>query len=155
MDKQTRLNLIRNLIVGNNIENQEQLQAMLAERNIQVTQATLSRDLKNLKVSKSHSSQGGYYYAVSEGESKRGTRDNFIGDISRGFVSMSFSGNLGVIRTLPGYANTVAVAFDSLGLDEILGTVAGDDTVIFVIKEGVTKEMLKSVLRKNFPSLYI
>ncbi|MBR5017505.1 MAG: arginine repressor, partial [Spirochaetia bacterium] len=60
MDKQTRLNLIRNLIVGNNIENQEQLQTMLAERNIQVTQATLSRDLKNLKVSKSHSSQGGY-----------------------------------------------------------------------------------------------
>ena len=155
MDKQTRLNLIRNLIVGNRIENQEQLQSLLAARNIQVTQATLSRDLKALKVSNSHSSQGGYFYTVSEGESKRGTKAYFIGDISRGFLSMKFSGNLCVIRTLPGYANTVAVAFDSLGLDEILGTVAGDDTVIFVIKEGVTKENLKEVLRRKFPSLYI
>lgn len=141
--------------MGNRIENQEQLQSLLATRNIQVTQATLSRDLKTLKVSKSHSSQGGYFYTVSEGESKRGTKANFIGDISRGFLSMKFSGNMGVIRTLPGYANTVAVAFDSLGLDEILGTVAGDDTVIFVIKEGVTKENLKEVLRRKFPSLYI
>ena len=155
MDKKTRLNLIRNLIISNSIENQEQLQALLAERNIQVTQATLSRDLKTLKVSKSHSPKGGYFYTVSEGENRRGSTDNFIGDISRGFVSMNFSGNLGVIRTLPGYANTVAVAFDSLGLDEILGTVAGDDTVIFVIKEGITKEKLKEVLRKKFPSLYI
>ena len=155
MDKQTRLNLIRNLIVGNNIENQEQLQAMLAERNIQVTQATLSRDLKTLKVSKSHSPRGGYFYAVSEGESRRGSKDNFIGDISRGFVSMNFSGNLGVIKTLPGYANTVALVFDRLNLPEILGTVAGDDTIIFVIREGVSKEALKARLREKFPSLYI
>lgn len=155
MDKHTRLNLIRNLILSNDIENQEQLQALLASRNIDVTQATLSRDLKILKVSKSHNPRGGYFYTVSEGENRRGSTDNFIGDISRGFLSMDFSGNLGVIRTLPGYANTVAVAFDSLGLDEILGTVAGDDTVIFVIKEGVTKDMLKDVFRVKFPSLYI
>ncbi|MBQ3713523.1 MAG: ArgR family transcriptional regulator [Spirochaetia bacterium] len=155
MDKKTRLNLIRNLIISNSIENQEQLQALLAERNIDVTQATLSRDLKTLKVSKSHHPQGGYFYTVSEGENRRGSTDNFIGDISRGFVSMNFSGNLGVIKTLPGYANTVALVFDRLNLPEILGTVAGDDTIIFVIREGVSKEALKARLREKFPSLYI
>ena len=155
MDKKTRLNLIRNLIISNSIENQEQLQALLAERNIDVTQATLSRDLKTLKVSKSHHPQGGYFYTVSEGENRRGSSDNFIGDISRGFVSMNFSGNLGVIKTLPGYANTVALVFDRLNLPEILGTVAGDDTIIFVIREGVSKEALKARLREKFPSLYI
>ena len=155
MDKKTRLNLIRNLIISNSIENQEQLQALLAERNIDVTQATLSRDLKTLKVSKSHHPQGGYFYTVSEGENRRGSTDNFIGDISRGFVSMNFSGNLGVIKTLPGYANTVALVFDRLNLPEILGTVAGDDTIIFVIREGVSKDALKARLREKFPSLYI
>ena len=154
MDKKTRLNLIRNLIIGNTIENQEQLQALLASRNIEVTQATLSRDLKTLKVSKSHHPEGGYFYTVGGGES-RGKADSLIGDVSGGFVSINFSGNLGVIKTLPGYANTVALVFDQMGLDEILGTVAGDDTVIFVIKEGIKKENLKEVLRKKFPSLYI
>ena len=154
MDKKGRLTLIRTLIMNNPIENQEQLQALLAERNIQVTQATLSRDLKSLKVGKSHLKQGGYCYTIG-GEEQSGPAESLMGDMSQGFVSITFSGNMGVIKTLPGYANTVALAFDRLNLPEILGTVAGDDTIIFVIREGVSKEALKAKLRENFPSLYI
>ncbi|MCQ2603584.1 MAG: ArgR family transcriptional regulator [Spirochaetia bacterium] len=154
MEKQARLTLIRHLIADNNIQNQEQLQALLLKHDVVVTQATLSRDLKFLKVGKVHRPSG-YCYSVNEDELRRSSAEYFINDISRGFLSMDFSGNMGVIRTLPGYANTVAVAFDNLELEEILGTVAGDDTVIFVIKEGITKEKLREIFKEKFPSLDI
>lgn len=156
MEKQSRLNIIRDLIKNNNIRNQEQLQALLKKRNIRVTQATLSRDLKMLKAGKVHSNEGGYCYsALYEGDMRKVPSETFTDDVSRGFISLGFSGNIGVLRTLPGYASTAALAFDNLEIDEILGTVAGDDTVLFVIKEGTAKEKLIEILRKKFPSLYI
>lgn len=148
MDRQDRLNLIRNLILNNEIENQEQLQDLLHEKNVDVTQATLSRDLKSLKVGKTHKPSGGYRYSFND-------EKHFFGDIERGFISIDFSLNMGVVRTLPGYASTVAAAFDSIGFEEILGTVAGDDTIILVLKEGAEKETFLKTLDKMLPSLHI
>lgn len=148
MDRQDRLNLIKNLVLNNEVENQEQLQVLLREKDVDVTQATLSRDLKTLKVGKSHKPTGGYRYSFSD-------ERHFYGDIERGFISIKFSLNVGVVRTLPGYANTVAAAFDSICFEEILGTVAGDDTIILVLKEGVEKEAFLKTLDKMLPGLHL
>ncbi len=148
MERQKRLNLIRTLILNSEIESQEQLQDMLEKRGVEVTQATLSRDLKALKVGKTHKPDGGYRYSFNE-------EKLFAGDIERGFISIEFSLNMGVIKTLPGYANTVAAAFDSIGFDEVLGTVAGDDTIILVLKEGVSGSEFIRVLDRMLPSLHI
>ena len=116
----------------------------LEEDGVSVTQATLSRDLKVLKVGKVPDSGGGYYYVLSEteGESVQG----YIEDFKRGYLSLAFSNNLGVIKTLAGHADTVAIALDKLDLPEILGTIAGDDTILLIIREGEAKNTLIDAL---------
>ena len=103
-----------------------------------MTQATLSRDLKRLGIGKAPSNDGGYTYILSEGEVKPGSDATYIQDFTRGFLSIEFSGNLGLMRTLPGHASSVASALDNLRIREVLGTIAGDDTVLIVPRNGVT-----------------
>ncbi|MDT8299803.1 MAG: ArgR family transcriptional regulator, partial [Spirochaetaceae bacterium] len=94
---------------------------------------------------------GGYYYVLSEteGESFRG----YVEDFKRGYLSLSFSHNLGVIKTLAGHADTVAIAMDRLNFPEILGTIAGDDTILVIIREGETKETLMQRLTDTMGTL--
>jgi transcriptional regulator of arginine metabolism len=74
-------------------------------------------------------------------------------DFQRGFVSIDFSVNIGVIRTLPGHAGSVALALDSLNFEDILGTLAGDDTVMIIIRDGLGPDQMLAVLREKFPDL--
>ena len=152
-EKKHRLRIIKKLIKENKIDSQEKLLEMLEARNVTITQATLSRDLKLLKVSKVSDGSNGYYYSLLEEELQKVSEDKYIMDINRGFLSINFSGNIGVIRTFSGHANTVALALDTLEIDEIIGTVAGDDTVLIVMQEGLSSNEFLKKLREKFPTL--
>ena len=143
--RENRLKAIRTIIAASRTSSQDKLLHKLEEEGVKVTQATLSRDLKVLKVGKVPDDGGGYYYVLSEteGESLQG----FVEDFKRGYLSLTFSGNLGVIKTLAGHADTVAIALDRLELPEILGTIAGDDTILIILKEDEIREDLISRLQ--------
>ena len=143
--REQRLKAIRKIIAESRVSSQDQLLHKLEEESVTITQATLSRDLKVLKVGKVPDAGGGYYYILSEteGESLRG----YIEDFKRGYLSLSFSHNLGVIKTLAGHADTVAIALDRLDLPEILGTIAGDDTILVILKEGESCDSLTNRLQ--------
>ncbi len=139
-ERKSRLKTIQSLIGSNKIESQDQLLNMLDKAGINITQATLSRDLKELKVGKVPDNSGGYYYVLQGNDS--GTESQLKRDFQRGFLSINFSGNLCVVHTLPGHANPVAAALDSLGLTEIIGTIAGDDTILLILQESVKRDEL-------------
>jgi transcriptional regulator of arginine metabolism len=118
-----------------------------------VTQATLSRDLRHLRVVKVSDGSEGYYYTFLETETGKGSDQTLIQDFLRGFLSIAFSGNFGLIKTLPGHAPSVAAAIDNLGIEEILGTLAGDDTILLVPRDGVERYAILHALETKIPAL--
>jgi transcriptional regulator of arginine metabolism len=150
-ERNQRLQKIKELIRGSRIESQEALLELLLEDNYRVTQATLSRDLKYLKVGKISDGWSGYHYALPEEDGANESEKGFVQDVRRGVLSLEFSGNIGVIKTRTGHADSVAFALDKLALPEILGSVAGDDTIFIVLREGVTKEDLLESFQLRIP----
>lgn len=148
-----RLETLKSIIRKNKIDSQDALLQMLKAEGFDVTQATLSRDLKMLKVGKISDGWSGYYYSLPENELVAESEKSYIQDVRRGIVSIEFSGNMGVIKTRSGHANSVCVALDVLGLPEILGTVAGDDTIFVILREGMTKEDLQEDFRERIPEI--
>jgi transcriptional regulator of arginine metabolism len=145
---------IRKIIARGNLHSQEELLAVLKRKGFELTQATLSRDLKLLQVGKiSHPSEG-YIYTIpengQEGSKITGSKDTFLAD---GVKELNYSGNLAVLKTLPGFASTLAAVIDSAGKWEILGTVAGDDTIIIIRREGTTNSDLRNALISIIPRL--
>ena len=131
------------------IETQDELAEYLNEAGFKVTQATLSRDLKQLKVAKAASMNGKYVYVLpNETMYRRVSSPRLASEMMRmpGFLSINFSGNIGVIRTRPGYASSIAYNIDNGHIEDILGTIAGDDTIFIVVKEGVSQQQLVSKL---------
>lgn len=152
-DRSDRLKKIKELIRTHRIESQESLLSLLEKEHFNVTQATLSRDLKYLRVSKISDGWSGYYYSLPTDESPPKVEQGYIQDVRRGIVSLEFSYNIGVIKTLPGHADSVALALDKLNLPEILGTVAGDDTIFVILREGMTKEDLTTSFQAKIPEV--
>ena len=146
-----RLAAIREIVARTPVDSQERLTELLRRRGFPVTQATLSRDLKRLGIGKSPTPDGGYTYLLSEGEVKPGSNATWVQDFVRGFLSIEFSGSLGVMRTLPGHASSVASALDNLRIREVLGTIAGDDTILVIPKSGVAPARLTRALRARIP----
>jgi transcriptional regulator of arginine metabolism len=145
-----RLDAIRGLLAADSIHSQLELAQRLRRLGYRVTQATLSRDLRRLGVARRPDAAGGSVY-VSPDEARAGaaaTRSALAG-----FLGMSFSGNLGVVRTLPGHAASVAAAFDAARVKGLLGTVAGDDTILVVAAEGTTRAMLRRAIVERLPEL--
>jgi transcriptional regulator of arginine metabolism len=145
---------IRKIISKGKVHSQEELLAALKHRGYDLTQATLSRDLKFLQVAKVPHPVRGYVYEIPENgqdeSRKRQIRENYLAD---GFMSLQFSGNLAVMKTLPGYASSLAVVIDSARKWEILATVAGDDTILIIQREGTTKNDLINALVSIMPKL--
>ncbi len=129
--KNARQTAILSLIEQYDIETQEELAAKLREQGIVVTQATVSRDIKELRLLKVLSSKGGYKYATAD-KAERGLSDRFVRMFKDSVLSISYASNIIVIKTLPGSANAAAEAIDSMRLPEILGTMAGDNTILAV-----------------------
>ncbi|MCI6673098.1 MAG: ArgR family transcriptional regulator [Sphaerochaetaceae bacterium] len=152
-ERSNRLAVVKELIKNNRIDNQDTLLDMLKHEGYHVTQATLSRDLKMLKVGKISDGWSGYYYALPENDMVSESEKSYIQDVRRGILSIEFSGNIGVVKTRPGHANSVGIALDILALPEILGTVAGDDTIFIILREGMTKEDLLESFKTRIPEV--
>ncbi len=121
-----------------------------------VTQATLSRDMKQLKVAKAAMANGKYISVLpTETMYKRVQKPMTAREmlLTSGFKSIYFSGNMGVIKTRPGYASSIAYNIDSAKIDEILGTIAGDDTIFIVFVEGTTQEEAINSLSYIIPDI--
>jgi transcriptional regulator of arginine metabolism len=150
-NKRNRLQIITELLRSTVVGSQEELLNLLAERKLNVTQATLSRDLKLLKVAKTPLTNGTYKYVlppITKTISPQGTFNHLT---SHGAVlSIEFSGNLAVMKTKPGYASAIAWDIDNKGSIEILGTIAGDDTILIIPREGVTREQILTLMDITF-----
>ena len=126
---------ILNLIKKEDIGTQQELVARLHEAGIEVTQATVSRDIKKLGLIKVPDGHGSYKYSLSSKRSKGDVEDWMKKMIQDFVVEMDFSENLIVLKTLLGTAGGLAAAIDNSKWEEIMGTVAGDDTILLVVKD--------------------
>ena len=152
-ERLSRLKSIKRLIKNNRIESQEELLNHLQKEGFEVTQATLSRDLKLLKVGKVSDGKSGYVYTLPSDEERVESEQIFAQDFLRGYVSIDWSGNIVVIKTFGGHADSVSNALDCLNMDEILGTVAGENCIFACLREGVTGEMFMAALKKRIPDI--
>lgn len=154
--KNSRLDAIKIIISSKEVGSQEELLQELLQEGYSLTQATLSRDLKQLKVAKAASMNGNYVYVLPNNTMyKRMTGHHSTAEMLRfnGVVSLDFSGNLAVIKTRPGYASSVAYDIDNHSFDEILGTIAGDDTILLVLREGCTRANVVDALSLIIPNI--
>ena len=154
-NKKSRLQQIVELINNNCIGSQEELSKMLSTKGFMVTQATLSRDLKMLRITKVATDTGGYMYIIPDSNN---IQDKLLqsGQMiqknhSASFVSINFSHNIAVIKTRNGYASGLAYDIDMSTTPEILGTIAGADTVFAILREDVTHEQALQVFAKFLP----
>jgi len=123
------------IISTRNVETQEQLLAALQEAGFRATQATISRDIKDLRIVKELTSLGTYRYTASANELS-GTFSSRLNTIFReSVVSFDYAQNIIVVRTLPGLASAAASAMDAMNMSAVVGTLAGDDTVMIVMRD--------------------
>jgi transcriptional regulator of arginine metabolism len=150
-NKTERLLTIKEIILNNKVTCQEELLELLEKRGLNYTQATLSRDLKFLKVNKISNSGRGYIYELPD--------QHFpASDIAKtyaaaGFISLQFANHFGVIKTIPGYASSLASLIDKATPYEIIGTIAGDDTILLISRDGITENDIKNALALIIPEL--
>ena len=133
MMQNARHTAILSLIEQYDIETQEELAGKLREMGIVVTQATVSRDIKELRLLKVLSASGGYKYATAD-KAEHGLTDRFVRMFKESVLNIAYASNIIVIKTLSGSANVAAEAIDSMRLPEILGTMAGDNTVLAIVQ---------------------
>ncbi len=153
-ERLARLKAVRKLIKTYRIESQETLLVHLQKEGFLVTQATLSRDLKLLKVGKISDGHNGYVYSLPGDDEQREAEKTYIHDFLRGYISIESSGSMVVIRTYSGHSDSVALAVDNFGFDEVLGTIAGRDNTVFVcLREGLTGDDFMSLMKENIPEL--
>ena len=138
-----RQQAILEIIQSGPVYSQDELSIRLRDQGITSTQATLSRDLKALKISK----VPGEGYVIP-------TRSRALSaDFSTGILRILFSGNLAVIRTRPGLANAVAIVIDSQMVFPVLGTIAGDDTILLILRDGSSPNEVLDALTPLFPEI--
>lgn len=148
--KTQRLSTIRKIIRSEYISSQEELIKRLEDSGVSITQSTLSRDLKYMHVAKVPHKEKGYIYVLPNN-----SRDDLIisPNISDNITDIAFSGNLCVLSTKPGYASAISVPIDNKGINEILGTIAGDNTILLILRDGFEMESLMEQLYGLFPTL--
>ena len=151
-NRNERLLEIRRLIGSKNISSQEELLKLLEKQGYEMTQATLSRDLKYLKVAKMPDNKTGYVYILPDKE-KVVEETEFSRQGLSGLISLDFAQGMAILRTLPGHAGSIAYTIDGLDAYEIAGTIAGDDTILLIPRDGVTRSDLVNLLRIRMPGL--
>ena len=144
-----RMMAIRRRINSSDKSSQEELLSLLEKQGFSMTQATLSRDLKYLKVAKMPDSEKGYIYMLTERQLNDPSENEDIP--ITGFVSIDFAQGMAVMKTLPGHASSIAYTLDNLNSYEIAGTIAGDDTILIIPRDGVTKGDLTNLLKTQMP----
>lgn len=143
---------IRRLIGSRNISSQDELMQLLYKEGYELTQATLSRDLKYLKVAKMPDEKEGYVYILPDKEQEV-EEVHASGSGMSGLISIDFAQGLAILKTLPGHAGMIAYTIDNLGAYEIAATIAGDDTILLIPRDGVSRTDVVNVLRLKMPGL--
>ena len=150
--KNVRQEKLLQIISEEAIETQEQLLQRLNDLGIRSTQATISRDIKELRIVKELTSLGTYRYCVPEKDAPPAISDRLNNIFRECVISVDYAENLVVIHTLPGMANAAGSALDAMRSGAVLGTLAGDDTVVIVMREGHAAAAfsgeIKAVIRK-------
>ena len=150
--KRNRHDKIIEIIASNVVETQEQLAALLKEAGYDVTQATVSRDIRQMKLAKQATEDGKYKYVYTTADSDV-MQDKYVSVLRAGYVSMDVAQNLLVIKTVSGMAMALATAIDALDFPQIVGCIAGDDTIMIAIKtseEAVeVMEELRTLMGRN------
>ena len=152
MNKTERLIEIRNIIKGQKISSQDELIEILNSKGFTYTQATLSRDLKHLRVGKMPDNEKGMIYVLLDNSTAGQTTSGLMDAPTEpytGFISIEYTSNsnMAVLKTLPGFASSLAYRIDGLNAYEIIGTIAGDDTVLVIGREGIPRPALVQSLR--------
>ena len=148
--KTQRFATIRKIIRNELISSQEELIARLRECGVEITQSTLSRDLKYMNVAKVPHKEKGYIYVLPNTVQHDA---NVSSNISYNITSLTFSGNLGVLKTKSGYASAISVPIDNLDSPDILGTIAGDNTVLLILREDANRNHIIESLVRIFPMM--
>jgi transcriptional regulator of arginine metabolism len=143
--KEERQAKILELICEEDVETQDDLIQKLELAGFHVTQATVSRDIRELKLVKGASPRGGYRYILPAKQSK--STPDFSSSLTTSIVHVDYARNIVVVKTFPGMANAVAACIDSMHLTEIIGSVAGDDTILAVVRTDEEAEMLWNKIR--------
>lgn len=133
--KNDRQKRILEIVEREPIDTQERLQQRLKEQGVSCTQATISRDIKQLHLIKEPVGQGQYRYMVSSQRNRLNVADKLRGIFRESIVSVDFAQNIVVIKTMAGLANAAAAALDSMSVPDMVGTLAGDDTAFLVMKD--------------------
>lgn len=140
--KKQRLSVIETILRTEVIRSQDDLQKSLMDKGFETTQSTLSRDLKRLKLVKAIDPEGRYKYVLPDADFKKPPLPTKLFDD----ITIEFSGTLAVIKTRSGYAMGIASDIDNYASGEILGTIAGDDTILVIPREGFTQVQIKESL---------
>lgn len=143
--KQKRHTAILDLITNSEIFTQEDMAARLTSQGFQVTQATVSRDIKELKLTKVPGESGVYKYAKPHGQEDSMSPQLLI--LSRSVTSVNFAQNIVVIKTRAGMAQAAAAVLDALSLQEIVGSLAGDDTIFCVVQDTAAAKNLTEKIK--------
>lgn len=147
--KKSRHQKIKELVEQYEIETQEELADKLREAGYAVTQATVSRDIRELKLSKVPMGDGRQKYTILI-HSDHYLSDKYIRVLKDGFVSMDMAQNILVVKTVAGMAMAVAAAIDAMKLKEIVGSIAGDDTIMMAVRTvqdtQIVMEKIRNVL---------
>ncbi len=154
--KDARLEVLKMIISTQELSTQEELMAELQKAGYVSAQATLSRDLKLLRVAKVQNEEGRSVYMLNDNRPYRNVSNTHMTVMAMnrlGALGVKFSGNLAVIKTLPGHASHVAYDIDRAELGCILGTVAGDDTVMVVMEEDVERSEVLDALSQVLPMM--
>ncbi|MBR2061062.1 MAG: ArgR family transcriptional regulator [Tidjanibacter sp.] len=156
MNKRTqRFSVIRSIIESEPISSQDELIIKLKEQGYEITQGTLSRDLKFMHVAKVPHREKGYIYVIPDQMAAHQADTHISSLITDNITNISFSGNIGIVHTKAGYANAVAVLLENKRYPEIAGTIAGDDTIFFVLHEGQSRKRIVRELSKLCPNIVI
>lgn len=149
--KNDRQAILLEIIEQEAVETQEQLLRLLAERGVKCTQATVSRDIKQLHLVKEPTGQGRYRYAVSVQKTKLNFADKLRTIFRESVISVEAAQNIVVLKTIEGMAQGAAFALDNMGDTDIVGTLAGDDTIFLVFHDNIQAldfcEQVKQMLR--------
>jgi len=140
--KNSRQAMILEIISQENIETQEQLLTRLQARGVRCTQATISRDIKQLHIVKEPMGQGAYKYAVSGKRTELNLAERLRTIFRECIVSIDCAQNIVVVKTMPGLANGACSALDNMDMSDIVGSLAGDDTAFLVMRTAESAELL-------------
>jgi len=146
MKKHLRHKLITQIVSEHKISKQEEILQILKEKEILITQATLSRDLKELNAGRYNHNDVGHIYFIPNNKNAEKQDIN-------GIVDIKFSKNICIIKTLSGYANSICVKIDDEKIKEIVGTIAGNDTIFIAMDENQDKNSFIKILNHSFKNI--